>query len=183
MVRSSPVATVWLSGKKTANRTGPSCPFSAVTTGHFHHVQRAGAVEACLERLAGDILHDQVGQAVVLVDAVDGDDMVVADRSRGLRLAREAPPGCGAASHRCGHDLDRHQPVQGRVERLEDDAHAALADHLLHLVGAQGAEEFGPVGGAKEVQIGGVGGSAERRRGVVQPLHDLAKGRVEGRPR
>ena len=135
-----------------------------------------------LQRFAGDVLHDQVGQAVRLVDAVDGDDVVVADGGGGLRLAGEAPPGDGAAGHGGGQHLDRHQAVQRRIERLEDDAHAALADHLLHLVVAQHAQDARPVGRAQEVQVG----RFLRRRSVaafdlVQPLQDLRQGRVGGR--
>ena len=45
---------------------------------------------------AVDVLHDQVGQAVGLLDGVDGDDVVVADGGGGPGLAHEALAG-GAA--------------------------------------------------------------------------------------
>ena len=59
-------------------------------------VQRRGAVEPVLERAARDELHDQVGQPVRLVDGVDGDDVLVANRRRGPGLAGEPLPGRAA---------------------------------------------------------------------------------------
>ena len=45
---------------------------------HLRHVERAGAVEPLLERLAGDELHHQVRQRLLL-DGVDLHDVLVPD--------------------------------------------------------------------------------------------------------
>ena len=106
----------------------------------FHNLQWATAIDAILEGFALHVLHDQVGQAIDLVDAVNSNNVVVADGRGRLRLPREPHSGRGTPRQRGSHDLDRHQAVQGGIECLEHDAHAALSDHLRHLVIAEGAE-------------------------------------------
>ena len=102
--------------------------------------QRAVAVDPLLERPAGDVGHDEVGQSLLLVDGVDGHDVVVADRGRRPRLAGESPTRGGTDRELGGEDLECHEPVQGRVERLEHHAHPAPADDLDHRVLAELAE-------------------------------------------
>ena len=53
----------------------------------------AFAAEALVERLALEELHGQEGHAAVLAHLVDGDDVVVLDGRRRLRLAQEALAG------------------------------------------------------------------------------------------
>jgi hypothetical protein len=79
--------------------------------------QRPAAAEPILQRLAGHVLHHQVRQAVGLLDRVDGDDVIVADRGLGLGLAHEAPTSGGAGRQLRRHDLDGHDPVQLGIER------------------------------------------------------------------
>jgi hypothetical protein len=148
------------------------------------HFQRPGPVQPGLQGLAGDVLHHQVRQPVHLADAVNGDDMVVADRGGGLRLAGEAPPGRGAAGQDRRHDLDGDRPVQRRLERLQHDAHAALADDPLHLVLAQQAQEARPVGRGEEVQVGRFRRSGPGPRlPLQQPPQHLHQRRVVGHGR
>ena len=148
---------------------------------NLRHLQRAGAVEALLHRLPGDVLHDEVRKSIELVDAVNGDDVVVADGGGRLSLAGEAPPGSGAAGHRGGQHLDRHQPVQRRLEGFQHHSHAALPDHVLHLVRAQRAEKARARRRLEEVQVGRLqGGGPDRGAPFMQPLQDLRQGRVRG---
>ncbi len=56
---------------------------------HFRDVQRPGPVELLLQGLAGDVLHDQIGQRLLL-DGVNGDDILVANGGGGAGLANEA---------------------------------------------------------------------------------------------
>ncbi len=114
--------------------------------------QRAGPVDPVLERLAGDVLHDEVRQPARGVDGVDGDDVVVTDRRGGLALAGEPAAGRGARGQLGGEDLDRHEPIQRRVERLEDHTHPAAADDVDDLIRADPAEMGGVVGGSEEVE-------------------------------
>ncbi len=115
-------------------------------------LQRTAAVQPVLERLAGDERHDEVGKAPELVDGIDRHDVFVADRRGRPRLAGEPPPGRGHGRQLRRHHLDGHQPVQGRVVRLEHDPHAPLADDLDHLVLRHGAEQARPRRRAQEVE-------------------------------
>ena len=56
---------------------------------YLGNVERAGAVEALLQRLAGDELHDEVGQSfLVAADVVDLDDVLVPDVAPRDRASR-----------------------------------------------------------------------------------------------
>ena len=103
---------------------------------------------AVVERLAFEQLHRQEGHAAVLADLVDGDDVVVLDgrgrpapRAGSARGPRRWPPATGSIT------LRATSRSQVRVLRLEDDAHAAGAQHLQHAVGPQPAELARPAAG------------------------------------
>ena len=69
--------------------------FEPVEDGADHLVdlgfgQRVGLGEQRVERLPLDILHDEIGGAVVLEIAVDGDDVGMLERDQRLRLLAEA---------------------------------------------------------------------------------------------
>ena len=66
---------------------------------HVQQLQRPGRVELLLQGSPGDVLHDQIGDRLVL-DGVDGDDVLVADGRGRPRLAQE--PLAGAARSRPG---------------------------------------------------------------------------------
>jgi len=69
--------------------------------------------------------------------------------------------------------------VQRRLVGFEHHPHAALADHLLHLVPAERAEEARPIGGAEEIQIGRLRrGRQDWSLDFVQSLQELDKGGV-----
>ena len=90
----------------------------------------------------------------LLLDGVDGDDVLVADGGGGAGLAQEALAGRGRGGQSRGHDLDGDDAVQHLVERLEDDAEAAAAEHLQHLVMPQPAQRAGLGGRLQKVERG-----------------------------
>ena len=126
--------------------------------------ERPVPVESLLQRHAGDVLHDQVRQAVRLLDRVDGDDVLVAHRGGGPGLALEALSGFLVRGPLRRQHLDRRHALQGRVERLEDHAHAAATDHAQHFVRPQTAKVFGPGRWTQERK-----GRDRGRPGRVQP--------------
>jgi hypothetical protein len=70
----------------------------------------------------------------VVAHVVDPHDVLVPQARDRLRFVLEACPlvraGIGAAQEH----LQRDQPVEAQVAGLVDDAHAAAAEHGLHLV-------------------------------------------------
>src|SRR5262245_4564951 len=97
----------------------------------------AVAVKAILKGNPGDVLHNNARQPIMLLDAMDGDDMLVGDGGSGLGLAGKALPGRSAGGQFRGHYLDRDDAVQLRIERLVNDTHAAPTDDLADLVVAE----------------------------------------------
>ncbi len=100
--------------------------------------QRRGRVEGTVAQLvgeasAGDELDDHVGNAVVLAEVVDVDDVRVAHLGDRLRLVAET-----RGRVRVGSDplqyLDRARALQLHVVRAIDEAHRSLADEVLDLV-------------------------------------------------
>src|SRR5678816_2061415 len=59
--------------------------------------------------------HDDVDEAPALSDRVDGDDVRMRQRGRGLRLAQEALAQLGACGERRGEDLDRDGPREAHL--------------------------------------------------------------------
>ena len=130
---------------------------------HLRHVERAGPVEPLLERLAGDELHHQVRQRL-LADLVHLHHVLVPDLGRRPGLAQEPLAGRRGGGHLRGQHLHRHDPLEHVVERPEDDAEAALAEHLEHLVVPDPAERVGPGGRRQEPERHLVVGRARRPR-------------------
>ena len=71
---------------------------------HLQRRELADALQPLFERLAVDELHDEVRQArrLVLIDLVDGDEVVVRDRGGGAGLAAEPLPRDLVVSPACG---------------------------------------------------------------------------------
>jgi hypothetical protein len=89
------------------------------------------------ERLALDHLHDEIVDALVAADVVNGADVRVIERRHHARLALE--PGAAllvGRPHR-GQDLQRDGAAQARIVRAVDVAHAAGADGRRDAVGAE----------------------------------------------
>ena len=93
------------------------------------------------ERLALDELHGQEAQPVGFLDRVQRHDAGVAERGDRLRLALEALDLLRVERHLRGQDLERHAPVEARVERQVHLAHAARAERLEDLVRAERAAD------------------------------------------
>ena len=97
-------------------------------------VEREAALarDAIGERRADELLHDEVGAAVVeQAEVVDLADVGVADRAGGARLLLEALHGDALLRLRRVEDLDRDEPAEAEVLGLVDRAHAALAEDAL----------------------------------------------------
>ena len=93
------------------------------------------ALEAALEILAGEVLHDHVqADAGIGADVEHVDDVLALDLSERERLATEASDDELALLHRLVDQLDRDLLAEIEMDRLADDAHAADAEHATHLV-------------------------------------------------
>ena len=85
-----------------------------------------------------DQFHDQRRAAVrELLEAVDGGDVRVVERSERLRLAREACEAIGIAGEQIRQHLDRDVAIQLGVARAIHLAHAACAERTSNLVRPQ----------------------------------------------
>jgi hypothetical protein len=95
-----------------------------------------------IQRAARDQLHGDENNAVVLGDVMDGDDPWVIQPDAALALNKPAAA-IGVVDLVGWEDLDRDQPVEVRVARFVDDAHAAFADALEDLVMRKLASDHG----------------------------------------
>ena len=115
------------------------------------HFERAGLLVPLLQGRARDVLHDQVGQRLLL-DGIDPDDVAVPDAGGGAGLAQESlPRRRGGRQPRVEH-LEGHDAVQRLVEGPHHDAEAAPAEDLQHLVMAQSAQRPRPRGRLEEFE-------------------------------
>ena len=104
--------------------------------------QPAVAADAVLERLALDVLEDDVRAAVVLAGVDHADDVRVVELGDRARLAAEALELVGVRGDLAVHELDRDLALEHRVEGAVDRRHAAGADLGVEPVAAveQGAD-------------------------------------------
>ena len=144
-----------------------------------------------LQGATDEALHDQVRQAMLLVDRVDRDDVDVADRRRGAGLAEEPSPRPIAVGQARADELDRDHTVELRVEALEHDPHPAAAEDAEDLVVGNPAQAVGSGRRGEERQVGRVlaagwqraflrrdsVGHRPRGGGVVSRLGRVARGR------
>jgi hypothetical protein len=157
---------------------------------HLPDRRRPVPFEMAFERGTVDELHDQVRHGPGVLDGVNADNVVVADRGGDPGLADEALVGRVAVGQVRGQHLDGDDTLQPLVERLEDDAHAALADDSQHLVMAKPAERARfPRRGQEFQRLPAVAGLPNDRilqeggrhfGGVEQGLDPLAQHRVAG---
>ena len=103
--------------------------------GHrLRHRQAAEPPDALLQRLALDVLEDDVGRALVLAGVDHRHDVRVVQLRDRARLAPEALQLVGVVRDVAVHELDRDPALECRVERPVDARHAARADLLVQAV-------------------------------------------------
>ncbi len=123
-----------------------------------HHLGQAAAL---------DEFHGEVRPAVQVADLVDLHDVRMAQAGHGFRLAQKAlqllRPGGGAGQEHFQGD----GAVEAQVPRLVDDAHAAAAQHPLHLMAAD-ARQFA---GLLRKWRGTVGGGGRGKQRADLRLH------------
>src|SRR5689334_11873056 len=86
------------------------------------------------EVLAVDESHDEVDEPVPLVDAVDRNDVGMAELRGGLGLFQEPRPNLTAERELGGEQLDRDGSFQSAILRLIDDSHPSSADLTVELI-------------------------------------------------
>jgi hypothetical protein len=87
-----------------------------------------------LERAASDVLHDEVVQPTLVLYPIDGNDPGVVEPGCRLRFPPESRHHRRITGHLGRQNLDRYRAVEREVIGEEDDAHAARAEDLAHLV-------------------------------------------------
>ena len=95
------------------------------------HRQPAEPPDAVLQRLALDVLEDDVGGAVVLAGVDHRDDVGVVELRHRAGLAPEALELVRVGGDVPVHQLDRHPALERGVEGAVDGRHPAGADLLL----------------------------------------------------
>jgi hypothetical protein len=86
---------------------------------------------------AGDVFGDEVSDAVVGVEIIDGGDVGMIEAGESERLVTQAVARGLVGQRLGGEDLDRDLAVEVLVARAEDLAHAAGADLLLQTIVAE----------------------------------------------
>jgi hypothetical protein len=89
-----------------------------------------------VQRLAVDVLHDEVGGAVVLRDVVEGADVRMVERRDRSRFALESTLESCVSCVLRPDELDRDDAAEPAVAGPEHTAHAAVAELPLELVGS-----------------------------------------------
>jgi hypothetical protein len=96
------------------------------------------AVEFLVEAAAVRVLHDKERPAGGFADLVDLDDVRVLQAGRRLGLDLEPGPFLGPGVGARQDHLQGRQAVEARLPGPVDDAHAAAAHHVEHLVARDG---------------------------------------------
>ena len=100
--------------------------------------RRQRALGECLgQRLAFEILHDDVVDAILRADVVERADVGMVQAGDGAGLALEALAACGVGGEECGQHLDGDGTVQPRVLGPVHLTHTAGPDRGGDLVGTQ----------------------------------------------
>src|SRR5687767_14158879 len=104
----------------------------AELVGHRH---RGLAADEIRQRLAGDVLHDDVGLSSEFAEVVNGDDVWMIQRGGGAGLARKALARIGHIEIAREY-LDRDHPAKDRIVSHIHGPHAAATEPPLNLVSA-----------------------------------------------
>ncbi len=132
-------------------------------------------VEPILQRHAVDQPHHQKrDRIVVLLDVVDGDDVLVSDGARRARLADEAVARQIIAGVLRIEDLEGNLPLQVGVEGAEDQPHAAAADQFDDVEPPELADGPRLLGRVEEIDPG-------RRKIAGEVAAPVAADRPDGR--
>ena len=118
-------------------------------------LEPALAAQQRAQVLALDVAHDLEQHAVLLARVVDRDHVRMIERRGDLRLRDEAAAEGRVVGERGRDQLDGHVPVEGEVGRPVDDAHAALARHLVEAVTREDRPDGGVVHGASSTPARG----------------------------
>ncbi len=137
-------------------------------------VEGADPRDPLLQRLAFDVLEDDVGVAVVLAGVDHRDDVGVGDLRDRPRLLPEALDLVGLLRHLAVHDLDRDRAVEGLVFGQVDGGHAAAAQLRLQPVAARehGADHRA---GRSGLHLTGQASQAEAQIGLFRERGDDAR--------
>src|SRR5205809_144224 len=100
----------------------------------LRHGKRLLLVEQILERGARDVLHDEVVEPALALDAIDGNDVGVIELGRGLGLLLEAAHHLVVLSDVGRQHLDRDLALERQIMRQEDLAHPSLTQQALEPV-------------------------------------------------
>jgi hypothetical protein len=95
------------------------------------------AGDARRQGLALGQLHDQEAPPVVLLEAVEGGDVLVAEGCLEPGLALEAGQAIRVRGHLLRQQLERHLPAEALIAGAVHLAHAAVAEQGEHAVMAQ----------------------------------------------
>src|ERR1700691_2690666 len=111
------------------------------------HFEGLAALHPLFKALAFQLLHDDEGMAIVVLDVVDGADVRMVQAGRRSRLALEAVQRLAVADHAVRNELQGHMPAEAQVLGLTNYAHASATDFPDNaIVGDRLADHEGPVG-------------------------------------
>ena len=83
------------------------------------------------QRLSLDVLHDDERLAAEAADVVDGDDAGMIQCRRNSSFVGQPLGGKGVGPSLGGHELDRHQAIEPRVESAVDVSHAPFSEEAV----------------------------------------------------
>ena len=95
------------------------------------------ARHASRERLAFEILHDEVVEIVLVTDVIDPADVRMLETRDRLRLAIESLAALGAHGGAAEDNFDRDRSIQPEILRTVDLAHSASAQRFDDFVGSE----------------------------------------------
>ena len=128
-------------------------------------------VDRVVERLARNVLHDDVEHSFHLTKVVDADEVGVVEFGHGLGLSLELFPERGLFPELHGEDFDGDFAVEGALAGPVDGTHATLGDEGGDVVGREEFGELLELRGGKLM----VGRHRASSAGAAQPLISVEK--------
>ena len=104
--------------------------------------QRRVGANGAVERLAVEVLHDDVRILVMLAEFKDDDDVGMLEHADGAGFAQKTLAHLGVVGEAGGHDLERDQTPENGVAGLVHHAHTAAADQFDDLVLADSCRQW-----------------------------------------